>query len=734
MTPLLLAGIASVTPLALAASPPAKPTTQAVNPFEEPDESELFRLDEQLVTVASRYAQTLRKAPSIVTLITAEQVRQRGYRTLSDVLRDLPGIYVWKTPEGRDIASFRGVVSADNNKILLLIDGIPWYDGIYTHSPIDDYLPLSNVKQIEVVKGPSSIVYGTNAFTGAVNVVTWSGAELDGARVRAVAGGLGMREVTASVGGRETVAGLPVDAKAYVRVMSDRGDGVDITPRNEADINGHDPKQGLNVGGRIEVEGLALQVHHVDYAHAYLSNAADAPPDLANKDLDEVGLYYHNTAFDMRYRWSPALDVEIVPYLQSQRHDNYGSYFFETGYRTTPVDPEDPTAGYETRLGVVVRETEKDSRRWSTGVNYGLRAGLKHVNTGGLGMEQVHVREMVDRQFTDGSTAGESTGFEAPSGARLTNLFAFTQHTFTATPGLELVGGARLDWRLAPTGVPEGAEVQPLPPVVSPRVGVLWIPADTVTTKLLYGSAFRAPNVRELIVVSPLDEETGTFEFASGNYAVQPERIHTVEAEVTARPFDEIEGRASVQYSKVLQEIDKLPPRIEYLNLAGALNIVGAEAQVTATAKPATFSATYALTLARYDDAADPYAGRRQYEFPPHMFKGSIAVDLSPDLSAWFGSELYTVRPRQDWSPDANLPDGEPFALTHVGVRAARLGKEDRYEMNVSVRNLTDARWGTGVYRDIANQESRSEPGTPRFPVQYEGTERAVYVALEGRL
>src|SRR5262245_56121158 len=89
---------------------------EPVDPFQEADESELFRFEEQLVTVASRYAQTVRKAPSIVSVVTAEQIRERGYRTVSDALRELPGIYIWKSTEGRDLAAIRGVVSADNNK------------------------------------------------------------------------------------------------------------------------------------------------------------------------------------------------------------------------------------------------------------------------------------------------------------------------------------------------------------------------------------------------------------------------------------------------------------------------------------------------------------------------------------------------------------------------------------------------------------------------------------------
>ncbi|MFK7929220.1 MAG: TonB-dependent receptor plug domain-containing protein, partial [Myxococcota bacterium] len=142
------------------------------NPFDEADESEFFELDEKLVTVASRFAQSTRNAPNVVSVIVDQQTRERGYRTVSAALRDLPGAYIWTSQEGRHLVALRGVVSADNNKVLLLVDGVPFYDGVYTHAWIDDYLPVHHIRQIELIKGPGSAVYGTNAFAGVINIVT----------------------------------------------------------------------------------------------------------------------------------------------------------------------------------------------------------------------------------------------------------------------------------------------------------------------------------------------------------------------------------------------------------------------------------------------------------------------------------------------------------------------------------------------------------------------------------
>ena len=83
-----------------------------VDPFSEPDEALLFKQERQVVTVAARYAQTVEQAPSIVTLITAEDILQLGYRTLSDALRSIPGVYIASSKESRQLAWVRRAAAA----------------------------------------------------------------------------------------------------------------------------------------------------------------------------------------------------------------------------------------------------------------------------------------------------------------------------------------------------------------------------------------------------------------------------------------------------------------------------------------------------------------------------------------------------------------------------------------------------------------------------------------------
>ena len=123
------------------------------------------------VVTASKKPQRLSEAPATVRVITAEQIKERGYFTLEEALSDLPGI------QFRDIIGFnsyvfmRGVPS-QNNLIVMMVDGIQINElnsgGFYGGGQFN----LSNVKRIEVVYGPASALYGTNAASGIINIIT----------------------------------------------------------------------------------------------------------------------------------------------------------------------------------------------------------------------------------------------------------------------------------------------------------------------------------------------------------------------------------------------------------------------------------------------------------------------------------------------------------------------------------------------------------------------------------
>ncbi|MES2682255.1 MAG: TonB-dependent receptor [Pseudomonadota bacterium] len=127
------------------------------------------------VYAASRFPQPLAEAPSAITVITAEDIHQFGYRTLSDVLRSIPGLHT-SDDQMYDYLGVRGIRRAGdfNSPVLLLIDGQRQNDNVYEAAAIghDLPVPVELIERVEFVRGPGSSVFGSNALFGTINVVT----------------------------------------------------------------------------------------------------------------------------------------------------------------------------------------------------------------------------------------------------------------------------------------------------------------------------------------------------------------------------------------------------------------------------------------------------------------------------------------------------------------------------------------------------------------------------------
>lgn len=131
----------------------------------------LTELMDVQVTTAAKVSQKLRETPTTVRIISAEQIRERGYFTLEQALADLPG-FQFRNINGFNTYSFLRGIPSQNNLILLLVDGILINElnsgGFYGGAQYD----LGNTERIEVVYGPSSALYGTNAVSGIINIIT----------------------------------------------------------------------------------------------------------------------------------------------------------------------------------------------------------------------------------------------------------------------------------------------------------------------------------------------------------------------------------------------------------------------------------------------------------------------------------------------------------------------------------------------------------------------------------
>jgi iron complex outermembrane receptor protein len=160
-------------------------------------------MDVTVVTSASRFAQRISDAPSAVSVLTSQDVREHGWRTLAEALASLPGVYI-SDDRNYSYIGARGFQRPGdyNSRFLLLIDGARVNDSVYDQASIgtEGLLDMDLVERIEYVPGPGAAVYGSNTIFGVINVVTKSGSALAGPQASAAAGSRGERRGRASYG------------------------------------------------------------------------------------------------------------------------------------------------------------------------------------------------------------------------------------------------------------------------------------------------------------------------------------------------------------------------------------------------------------------------------------------------------------------------------------------------------------------------------------------------------
>jgi len=133
-----------------------------------------------VVVTGQRYEMPQKDVASSISIVNAKEIRHTNLTTTADAVSYLtPGVFTTRRSNvGYGVAALaggsitvRGLGGKPNTQILVLVDGRPDFQGIFSH-PLNDAYPLDNIDHIEVLRGPASAVYGTNAFGGVINIIT----------------------------------------------------------------------------------------------------------------------------------------------------------------------------------------------------------------------------------------------------------------------------------------------------------------------------------------------------------------------------------------------------------------------------------------------------------------------------------------------------------------------------------------------------------------------------------
>jgi len=268
------------------------------------------------VTLVTRRPQRLSHTPAAATVLSGDEVRRSGARTLADALRLVPGLQVARVDANKWVVTSRGFAGLFANKLLVLVDGrsvyTPMFSGVFWES---QDVVLADVERIEVIRGPGGSLWGANAVNGIVNVVTRPAADSQGTHAT-VGGGTEERAFAAlRHGGRLGRAGhYRVYGKAQARDRS--------APAGQLAVR--DDWRTARAGARLDLplgaaDQLSVQVEASgsDVGQGLRYVTGPAPP------------YYGTRYFDARVRAGHLL-ANWSRRLAAERHlavQVYGDYF-----------------------------------------------------------------------------------------------------------------------------------------------------------------------------------------------------------------------------------------------------------------------------------------------------------------------------------------------------------------------------------------------------------------------
>ena len=624
----------------------------------------LMFFEEKDLETATKRATSLRKAPAIATIITAEEISNMGARNLLDILKMVPGFGVSLNEYGSPMVEVRGIRTPLNEKILLMIDGHSLNknftgSGLFAEAEV----PVEHIKQVEVVRGPGSALYGSNAFVATINVITRDAEEIDGLELKAGGGTFDTYKANA-------VGGATIGDKFNVVASVDQ-------------YGTHGAKL------RVGADYLSTNPPIFPIPVAPFS-AAPGNTDLGFRQTDAfLKIGYGDLTFRghiVSKRMGSYIGYNYT--LTDGSHNDIDNYWGELAYRLQASD----TVASTTKL----RFDYLNQDGWIKIFPAGF---LGTFPDGAIGIPLVKNRTIgVEQQFDwdpfkdNHLIAGASyealrqydTGTQQNYGAAFNYLGSlqsgpnwnrdvtretwatYAQDEWQLRENLNLTAGVRYDHYSDFGGT------------TNPRVGLVWNFLENADLKLLYGQAFRAPNFIELYSVSnPL---------LLGSANLKPERITTYETGITYRFNRFIAADLSYFYSTIDDQIVTVSttPQTAYYTNVGKTDTQGVEFGLNGgLAGNVNWKATYV-----YQDPRDATNDSRLPYVPSH--RGTASINYAPVKYLNLHSDLLWTGPRPRPAGD-NRP--EMPAYTTVDLAVTLKNFFETLEVQAVVRNLFDTHY-----------------------------------------
>jgi outer membrane cobalamin receptor len=440
-----------------------------------------------LVTTASRASEGIGSAPARVQVVTAAQIERRGYRSVQDLLKDLPDFKVdlggdQDYPSELTVQGTRGT-----SRVVLLLDGIRVSSPTNEPLPMAANYPVHNARQVEIVYGPASALYGADAFSAVINIISKDVTEAPGLTVGSSVGQFGMYNETASYGMRlgsraslmlsgqflydhqpDLSRFYPADFQGlqaqrtglFNTIFGPMTSNRAVSPAYDVPLSAHSVQARLQAGGLV----LALFQNRsrISTTPAYTPDNAVYNPDAFSDNRLLVGSASYTR---------PIGRVTSTSTVMYSRHELDP----QSGYWNVFSNLE---KSYKYAYGSMAKAEEQLSWKPARTVTITTGATFEHFFAIPQGAD---LGAPVRSQNVPGTILDTNIPDDFVK-LRYANTGAFAQVQYAMTPRVTWTLGSRADYNTRFGGT------------FNPRLGLVFRSTDATTLKVLYGTAFLAPS------------------------------------------------------------------------------------------------------------------------------------------------------------------------------------------------------------------------------------------------
>jgi iron complex outermembrane receptor protein len=608
------------------------------------------------IVTASKFAQKVSEAPSAVSVVTAEDIKTFGYRTLADILRGVRGVYVAYDRNYSYVGTRGSGRSGDyNSRLLVLVDGQRLNDSVFGQGSVGTEFPIDVdlIERVEYVPGPGSAIYGSNAFFGVLNIITKKPRALAGVAVGAELSSYRTGKVSLTVGRRFDNGG-----EGLLRITESASRGIDRYFPEFDDASTHGVASGLDrdrykrVFAKYSFEDLTL-------TGVFGDRVKGVPTASFGQQFNDP----RSLSTDRYLLLTAAFQHAVSKTLDLYASLNFNRYQYIGDFAYTP-----DASGLNrdlVRSEVVTAELRFLSRAFADHkLNYGIEAyDAKTRRISNLNVDPYEL--ILDAEHPKRGYA------------------VYVQDEIRLGERVMLNAGLRHDVDA------EGGNAN------SPRVGVIYELTPDVTTKLLYGTAFRSSNAYENYYV------TSVGQYKSGP-ALKPERIKTYEFVTEYFPRQDFRASASVFVyhlnSLIAQATDPVDQLLYFTNLNSA-SARGVELEAESLGRDGSrLKLSTSLQAAR-----DGATGERPANFPARLAKLNYSRPLWSESGRLGLEAQYTSR-------RLTILGGEVGGFTVFNLTLSGIKPAPNVDLSASIYNLLNKN-----YADPPNDEHYDNSTPPRM-------------------